>query len=135
MPDHVTIIISEDDKGHFILMKHRLKQAGIGNDIVWLCDGQQTLDFLYSDQFEPQADKRKRYIILLDIRMPKVDGIDVLEKVKHDEKLKAIPVIMVTSSDHPDNIHRCRALGCDGYIVKPLDENAIELIERISQMV
>lgn len=135
MLDDVTIIISEDDKGHFILMKHQLKKAGICNEIVWLCDGQETLDFLYAEEFEPQADKRKRYIILLDIRMPKIDGIEVLKKVKHDEKLKAIPVIMVTSSDHPDNIRRCQTLGCDGYIIKPLDDNAIELIERVSQTV
>ena len=132
MVKDVTILISEDDRGHFILMKHCLRDAGIDNEIVWLCDGQETLDFLFSHDGQPNLPQADKYILLLDIRMPKIDGIEILEDIKKDERLDHLPVIIVTSSDNPDNIRRCQDLGCDGYIVKPLDEEAIALIERLA---
>jgi CheY-like chemotaxis protein len=129
---NVIILISEDDRGHFILIKHALRNAGIDNEIVWLCDGQETLDFIYTPEGEVKLEDDKRYMLLLDIRMPKIDGIDVLEEVKRDHRLKDIPVVMVTSSDNPDNIRLCGRLGCDGYIVKPLDDSATDLIRRLA---
>jgi len=115
----VTILISEDDRGHFVLMKHCLRDAGIDNEIVWLCDGQETLDFLFTHDGQPNLPPVDKYILLLDIRMPKIDGIEILADIKKDERLDHLPVVIVTSSDNPDNIRRCRELGCDGYIVKP----------------
>ncbi len=132
MVKNVTILISEDDRGHFILMKHCLRNAGIDNEIVWLCDGQETLDFLFTHDGQPNLQPADKYILLLDIRMPKIDGIEILEEIKKDDRLDHLPVVIVTSSDNPDNIRRCRDLGCDGYIVKPLDEEAIALIERVA---
>ena len=132
MVKDVIILISEDDRGHFILMKHCLRDAGIDNEIVWLCDGQETLDFLYTHDGQPNLPPVDKYILLLDIRMPKIDGIEILEEIKKDERLDHLPVVIVTSSDNPDNIRRCRDLGCDGYIVKPLDEEAIAMIERLA---
>lgn len=129
MEKDVTILISEDDKGHFVLLKHRLRHAGIQNEIVHFADGQETLDFLNGMGSEPGMDPQRRYLLLLDIRMPKVDGIEVLKTVKQDQRFEDIPVIMVTSSDDPNNIHRCRELGSDGYIVKPLNSNSIETIK------
>ena len=61
------------------------------------------------------------YILLLDIRMPKTDGVEVLRQVKEDENLRKIPVIMVTTTDDPREIDRCHALGCSNYITKPID--------------
>ncbi len=132
MVKDVTILISEDDRGHFILMKHCLRNAGIDNEIVWLCDGQETLDFLFTHDGQLNLPAVDKYILLLDIRMPKIDGIEILEDIKKDERLDHLPVVIVTSSDNPDNIRRCRDLGCDGYIVKPLDEEAIAMIERLA---
>ena len=132
MVKDVTILISEDDRGHFILMKHCLRNAGIDNEIVWLCDGQETLDFLFTHNGQPNLQQADKYILLLDIRMPKIDGIEILEDIRQDERLDHLPVVIVTSSDNPDNIRRCRDLGCDGYIVKPLDEEAIAMIERLA---
>ena len=132
MVKDVTILISEDDRGHFILMKHCLRSAGIDNEIVWLCDGQETLDFLYTHDGQLNLPPADKYILLLDIRMPKIDGIEILADIKKDERLDHLPVVIVTSSDNPDNIRRCRELGCDGYIVKPLDEEAIAMIERLA---
>ncbi len=135
MVKDVTILISEDDRGHFILMKHYLRNAGIDNEIVWLCDGQETLDFLFTHDGLPNLQQTDKYILLLDIRMPKIDGIEILQEIRQDEGLNHMPVVIVTSSDNPDNIRRCRDMGCDGYIVKPLDEKAIALIERLAVVV
>ena len=132
MVKDVTILISEDDGGHFILMKHCLRNAGIDNEIVWLCDGQETLDFLYTHDGQLNLPPADKYILLLDIRMPKIDGIEILEDIKKDKRMDHLPVVIVTSSDNPDNIRRCRELGCDGYIIKPLDEEAIAMIERLA---
>jgi len=130
----VTILISEDDRGHFILMKHRLRNAGIDNEIVWLCDGQETMDFLFAREGRVNLQPPGKYILLLDIRMPKIDGIEILAQIRKDRRLNHMPVVVVTSSDNPDNIRRCRSLGCDGYIVKPLDDEAITLIERLAEV-
>jgi len=130
----VTILISEDDRGHFILMKHRLRNAGIDNEIVWLCDGQETMDFLFAREGQVNLQPPGKYILLLDIRMPKIDGIEILAQIRKDRRLNHMPVVVVTSSDNPDNIRRCRSLGCDGYIVKPLDDEAITLIERLAEV-
>lgn len=132
MVKDITILISEDDRGHFILMKHCLRNAGIDNEIVWLCDGQETLDFIFTHNGQLNLPSDDKHILLLDIRMPKIDGIEILEEIKKDDRLDHLPVVIVTSSDNPDNIRRCRDLGCDGYIVKPLDEEAIALIERLA---
>ncbi len=132
MVKDVTILISEDDRGHFILMKHCLRNAGIDNEIVWLCDGQETLDFIFTHNGQLNLPSGDKYILLLDIRMPKIDGIEILADIRNDDRLDHLPVVIVTSSDNPDNIRRCRSLGCDGYIVKPLDEQAIAMIEKLA---
>ena len=120
MKDNVVILIAEDDKGHFVLTKHCLRQGGLSNDILWLEDGQQTLDFLYGTSHNGhEREAEKEYVLLLDIRMPKVDGVRILGHVKADDELKDMPVIMVTTSDSPANIEICNRLGCDGYAVKP----------------
>jgi CheY-like chemotaxis protein len=132
MSSETIFLISEDDRGHFILIKHALRHAGISNEIIWLCDGQETLDFVYTPGGEVKLDDDKRYMLLLDIRMPKVDGIEILDEIKRDARLKHMPVVILTSSDNPDNIRLCTSLGCDGYIVKPMDEKAFDLIRRLS---
>ena len=132
MVKDVTILISEDDRGHFILMKHCLRNAGIDNEIVWLCDGQETLDFIFTHNGQLNLPSGDKYILLLDIRMPKIDGIEILADIRNDDRLDHLPVVIVTSSDNPDNIRRCRSLGCNGYIVKPLDEQAIAMIEKLA---
>jgi CheY-like chemotaxis protein len=130
MEKSIVILISEDDSGHYVLLKHRLRKAGIDNEIKRLCDGQETLDFLYSK--DPQQEgSNHRYVLLLDIRMPKVDGIEVLRQVRSDPNFENLPIAMVTSSDDPENMRCCRDLGCDAYIVKPLTEDSIETIKEL----
>ena len=115
------ILIVEDDEGHFSLIKKSLQRAGITNEILQFADGQEILDFLFMTGQGPKRQPDTEYLMILDIRMPKVDGIQVLEKIKRDSELKKIPVIIVTTTDDPATVERCYSLGCSIYIVKPVD--------------
>lgn len=116
MLDGFTILMAEDDIGHARLIRKHIDRAGIGSELIHFKDGQAVMDFLRRpDQSPPD----RPYLLLLDIRMPKLDGIEVLEMVKQDEKLKSIPVIMLTTTNDPATVKRCYDLGCANYIVKP----------------
>ena len=123
MIQETVILIAEDDSGHFALVKRNLWRSCVVEDIIQFQDGQEILDFLFSDEPGQGRKPNSRYIIMLDIRMPKVDGKEVLAKVKGDPSLKNIPVIMLTTTDDLDEIDRCYKLGCNFYIVKPADYN------------
>lgn len=118
MKTDMIILIAEDDAGHFQLIKRNLWLTCIDNDILQFKDGQEILDFLFAnrDNLEEQP-----YILLLDIRMPKVDGIEVLKRIKEDEKLHKLPVIMLTTTSDKNMIKQCYELGCSFYMVKPVD--------------
>ena len=133
MNKDIIILIAEDDRGHFILTEHCLRRAGIENEIIQLTDGQEFFDYIYGNGKGPQLKPGQKYILLLDIRMPKVDGIQVLEKIKQDEDMKDIPVIIISTSDNPSYIQKCRELGCVEYIVKPLGQNLVDAIESVFQ--
>jgi len=126
------ILIAEDDEGHFELIKRTLQRAGVCNEILRLADGQETLDFLFIKGDGPKREPNKEYLLLLDIRMPKVDGVEVLEKLKQDPELKKIPIIMLTTTDDPITIERCHGLGCSVYIVKPVEyEDFTDAVRKI----
>lgn len=121
MDKEMVILIAEDDAGHFQLIKKNLWLACVDSDILQFKDGQQILDFLSRTGDGIHLDETKRYIVLLDVRMPKVDGLDVLRKIKDDEKLRQIPVIMLTTTSESSMIEQCYELGCSYYMVKPVD--------------
>lgn len=131
MPDDVTILVAEDNTGHFILTKRYLCEAGVSNKIVHLPDGQVTIDYLHKNCVKNGKSVKNKHLLLLDIRMPKIDGIEILELMKKHSQLKNIPVIVVTTSDNPVNTRRCNQLGCDGYIIKPLGEKFIKVVKRM----
>ena len=117
----VVLLIADDDAGHARLIEKNLRRAGLSNPILRFEDGQQILDFIFQ-----RGDGQKRtadtpYLLLLDIRMPKVDGVEVLRQLKADAELRKIPVCMLTTTDDPREVERCHALGCNNYIVKPVD--------------
>ncbi len=119
----VTILIAEDDDGHAELICDNLRESGLNNPIIRFADGQEALDFFFG---KPQGDLPRRehgraYMLLLDIRMPKVDGVEVLKQIKEDPELKSMPVIMLTTTDDPREIRNCYALGCSCYVTKPVD--------------
>ena len=128
MKKNVIILIAEDDIGHFILAKRRLRSSGISSEIIHFSDGQSVSDFLKANCID---DDDNNYLLLLDIRMPKIDGIEILEFVKKHPDLKTIPVVIVTTSDNPLNVLRCRQLKCDGYIIKPIDDTFVDQINNV----
>lgn len=116
----VVILVADDDEGHVRLIEKNLRRAALGNRIERFKDGQEVLDFLFCHS----SRRRKKgvpYLLLLDIRMPKVDGLEVLRQLKDDVELKKIPVIMLTTTDDPHEVERCHLLGCSNYIVKPVN--------------
>ena len=115
-----TLLITEDDDGHATLIKKNLRRAGVNQEILHFHDGQEVLDFLFK-RGPRQREDLKSYVLLCDIRMPKVDGIEVLRQVKADPQLRTIPVIMITTTDDPKDVDQCHALGCSNYITKPVD--------------
>lgn len=121
MQKDVVVLVAEDDEGHAGLIKKNLARAGMVNTILHFCDGQEVLDFLFQNGEGDHREPGTAYLLLLDIRMPKIDGIEVLEKVKADEHLRKLPIIMITTTDDPREVEKCHALGCSNYIAKPLD--------------
>ena len=118
--NHVTILIAEDDDGHAELIQDLLREAGVTNPIVRFRDGQEVLDYLGIDG-ESKLEDGAKYLLLLDIRMPRVDGVEVLRRLKANPRLKNIPVIMLTTTDDPREVQRSYEQGCSFYITKPVD--------------
>ena len=128
--ENISILIAEDDRGHYILIKNCLRDAGLDNEILWFEDGQSTLDFFHGDGYGSNG---KKYILLLDIRMPKIDGIQVLEKVRADARFEGVPIIMLTTSEDKELAKRSYELGCDAHVIKPPGEVLLKAIRRVSQ--
>jgi CheY-like chemotaxis protein len=129
MQDDVVILIAEDDLGHFLLAKRQLRGLGLSQNIIHFPDGQLATNYLNDNCI---VDDGTKYLLLLDIRMPKINGVEILDYVKKHPELKRIPVVIVTTSDNPINVNRCKSLGCEDYIVKPLDDT---LVDRLSNVI
>ncbi len=127
-----TILIVEDDEGHAILIRQNLQSAGLPNRIEHFRDGQAILDFFFTRRDRAN----ETYLVLLDIRMPKVDGIEVLRRLKADPEFRKLPVIMLTTTEDSREVERCHQLGCSVYIQKPVDYDRFgEAIRRIGLFV
>ena len=115
------ILIAEDYDGHAELINEGLKDSGIHNKIIRFENGQEVWNFLVSTLNDDEPDISKAYLLLLDIRMPVMDGVEVLRKIKEHDELKEMPVIMLTTTDDPREIEECYKIGCNVYITKPVD--------------
>ena len=136
MNPELTILIVEDDEGHAILIRENLEMAGLKNPIRHFRDGQAILDFFFDRTGRAVRSHDGTYLVLLDIRMPKVDGIEVLRRLKSDPDLRKLPVVMLTTTDDAREVERCHALGCNVYIQKPVDyDKFAEAIRRLGQFV
>jgi CheY-like chemotaxis protein len=115
------ILMAEDDPGHASLVRRNLRRAGVVNEVVRVEDGQEALDFICREG--PYADRGPvgSLIVLLDINMPRLDGVEVLRRLKADEETKKIPVMMLTTTDDPREVERCYDLGCSVYVTKPVE--------------
>lgn len=126
------IVIVDDDEGHAILVRENLLAAGLNNAILYFADGQAVLDFFFNPKASQQRDREQTYLILLDIRMPKVDGTEVLRRLKLDPELRKMPVVILTTTDDSREVENCHLLGCNVYIQKPVDyDKFAEAIRRL----
>lgn len=128
----ITLLIADDDDGHAELIRLHLQESGMINPMIRFQDGQEALDFFFQRGNGPKREDNGSYLLLLDIRMPKIDGIQVLRQMKSDPILKKIPVIMLTTTDDPREIDLCYSLGCNNYITKPVD--IIQFSEAIKRL-
>jgi CheY-like chemotaxis protein len=117
----VIILIAEDDDGHAELIKEGLTDSGICNQIIRFSNGEEVWQFISCTGDKEVRDINKSYLLLLDINMPKMNGEEVLTRIKSDIELKEMPVIMLTTTDDPREVETCYQLGCNLYIVKPIE--------------
>jgi CheY-like chemotaxis protein len=131
--NEITILIAEDDDGHAELIIDNLRDSGLTNEIIRFRDGQEALDFLTgTPDTENTRQSGTAYLLLLDIRMPRVDGVEVLRRVKETPELHKMPVIMLTTTDDPREVKHCYELGCSCYITKPVDYDRFsEMLNRL----
>ncbi|QTA79741.1 Chemotaxis protein [Desulfonema limicola] len=115
------ILIAEDDDGHAELIKEGLEESGVCNKIIRFSNGEDLWHFLSGTGTREVRDRSKAYLLLLDINMPKMDGVEVLKRMKTRDDLKEIPVMMLTTTDDPREVEHCYKLGCNIYITKPVD--------------
>lgn len=128
----VEILFVEDSTDDAMLTMRALKKSGFANKLFHVKDGAEAIDFLYYKGNYISRNKENPKLILLDLKMPKVSGIEVLEKLKLDPNLKCIPVVVLTSSKEDLDIQKCYALGVNSYIVKPVEsDNFFNVIKEI----
>jgi CheY-like chemotaxis protein len=128
----ILIVLVEDDDGHANLVERNLQRAGLANGIHRLKDGQEALDYVQGKGAHAGRPGPHPMLLLLDIKMPRVDGVEVLRQLKSDPQTALVPIIMLTTTDDPREIQRCYELGCSVYITKPVDYQAfVEAINRL----
>lgn len=115
----VSIIMIEDDEGHARLIEKNVRRAGILNDITHFTDGTSALAFLFNAPDGPALNGPA--LVLLDLNLPDMSGIDILTRIKANETLRRTPVVVLTTTDDKIEIQRCYDLGCNVYITKPVD--------------
>lgn len=130
--ERLMILLAEDDDGHANLIRRNLKRAGVINEVVRVRDGQEALDYLGEIRHQVAQGSQTPLLILLDINMPRVSGLEVLRHVKNDPRTSLIPVIMLTTTDDPREVHRCYESGCSVYLTKPVQyDQFVEAIKRL----
>ncbi|WP_321816545.1 MULTISPECIES: response regulator [unclassified Paraburkholderia] len=141
--ERVSIVLIEDDDGHATLVERNLRRSGVSNGFLRFRDGQEALDYFFGAPGAPGAESPgaatfpsredlANFVVLLDLRMPRVDGFEVLRRLKAEPATASVPVIVLTTTDDPREIERCYELGCNVYITKPVEYDAfIEAVRRL----
>src|SRR5579872_1974670 len=131
--DIVEIILVEDNPDDAALTIRALKKSNLANRLIHLKDGAEALDFIYgTGTYAGRNTSQTPKVILLDLKMPKVNGMEVLQKIKSDPSTKTIPVVVLTSSAEDPDIKKCYQMGANSYIVKPVEfENFTQKISEL----
>ena len=117
----IDILLVEDNADHAALTMRALRDGNMLNEIFWVKDGQEAVDFLdRAGRYAAPAQPPRPGLILLDIRLPKLDGHEVLRHIKSDPVLRSIPVVMLTTSERDDEINACYEAGVNSYVSKPV---------------
>ncbi|HWJ89304.1 MAG TPA: response regulator [Pelagibacterium sp.] len=117
----VTIVMVEDDTGHARLIEKNIRRAGVNNEIVPFLKGGEALDYLMGPDGSGQVSAHRQFLVLLDLNLPDMTGVAILEKIKSNPHTRRTPVVVLTTTDDEREIQRCYDLGANVYITKPVD--------------
>lgn len=126
------ILLVEDNQNDLVLTLTALKRSKLANDIVIMRDGSEALDFLLRRGQYASREEGTPIVVFLDLKMPKMDGLDVLQRMKDDPALQTIPVVMLTSSNQEVDLVKSYQLGVNAYVVKPVD--AKQFMDSVQQL-
>jgi CheY-like chemotaxis protein len=130
--NELMILLAEDDDGHAYLVRQNLQDGGLTNKVVHVRDGQEALDFVRSEGAYQGRAANGPLVLLLDINMPRLDGVEVLRQLKADPQTAQLPIIMLTTTDDPREVRHCYDLGCSSYVTKPVEyDSFVEAIRRL----
>lgn len=128
--DQVEILLVEDNPNDAELTMRALKKGGLANRLIWARSGEQALDYLFRKGEYAQRDEVSPKLVLLDLKMPGMDGIDVLRAIKGDDRTRRIPIVVMTSSQEERDIDQSYDLGVNSYVVKPVDFSSVTDVVR-----
>lgn len=114
------ILLVEDNPKDLELTLIALERSRLANEVICLRDGQEALDYLYCREAYEKREKGNPAVVLLDLKLPKVDGLQVLESIKNDQDLKSVPVVVLTSSREEPDLERSYQLGVNAFVIKPV---------------
>jgi CheY-like chemotaxis protein len=117
----VTIIMIEDDEGHARLIERNIRRSGVNNEIIPFSNGTDAITYLFGADGSGLVHRGQALLILLDLNLPDMTGIDILKQVKENKYLRSAPVVILTTTDDSQEIKRCYELGCNVYITKPVN--------------
>jgi CheY-like chemotaxis protein len=121
MSTPVTIIMIEDDEGHARLIERNIRRSGVNNDILSFTNGTDASHYLFGIDGSGLDHRGEALLILLDLNLPDMGGIEILQRVKENIHLKSTPVVVLTTTDDSQEIRRCYELGCNVYVTKPVN--------------
>jgi CheY-like chemotaxis protein len=132
MKTPVTIIMIEDDEGHARLIERNIRRSDVANEIIPFCNGTEAVRYLFGRDGSASERRGQALLILLDLNLPDMTGIEILRQVRANKYLKCAPVVILTTTDDSQEIKRCYKLGCNVYIIKPVNyENFANAIRQL----
>lgn len=117
----VRIVMIEDDAGHARLIERNIRRAGVNNEIIPFTTGTDALTYVFGADGSGEVSSKRHLLVLLDLNLPDMTGVSILEKIKANEHTRRIPVVVLTTTDDEREIKRCYDLGANVYITKPVD--------------